>query len=91
MKVVIIGGGLSGLAIGHLLSRRGAAFELLEKEAQCGGLMQSLHQGGYTFDCSGSHVIFSKDERVLRFMLSLLGDNVIKNVRNTKVPMDNAT
>jgi protoporphyrinogen oxidase len=85
MNVGVIGGGLSGLAIGYLLNQKKVTFELLEKENECGGLMQTSQEEGYTFDRSGAHIIFSKDERILNFMLNLLKDNVVKNVRNTKV------
>jgi len=85
MRIAILGGGLTGLTLGYLLKQKRAQFEIIEEEGSCGGLMKTLQEHGFTFDCSGSHVIFSKDERALRFMLSLLGDNVIENVRNTKV------
>jgi protoporphyrinogen oxidase len=57
----------------------------LEKERECGGLMRTLHEDGFSFDFGGSHVIFSKNKEVLNFMLSFLNDNRIKNRRNTKV------
>lgn len=85
MTVGVIGGGLSGLATGYLLNQRKVTFELLEKQNECGGLMQTAQEDGYTFDCAGAHIIFSKDERILNFMLHLLKDNVVQNVRNTKV------
>jgi len=60
-------------------------FEILEKEKECGGLVRSLQKDGFTFDYGGSHIIFSKDEEVLNFMLNLLGNNKIKKRRNTKI------
>ena len=84
MEILILGGGLTGLTIGYLLNS-GIGFEVLEKERECGGLMRTLQEDGFTFDCSGSHIIFSKDKEVLEFMLNLLGDNVVKNRRNTKI------
>src|SRR3990170_8026066 len=85
IKTAILGAGLTGLTLGHLLNKKGIGFEILEKENECGGLMRSLNEKGFTFDYCGSHVIFSKDTKVLNFMLSLLGDNKTKNRRNTKV------
>ena len=81
----ILGGGLTGLTLGHLLYQEGMKFQILEKEPECGGLLRSLQRGGFTFDYGGSHVIFSKDEEVLNFMLQLLQDNKIRNRRNTKI------
>lgn len=77
----ILGGGLTGLTLGSLLHDS----VVLEKELSPGGLCRSLREEGYTFDSGGSHIIFSKDAETLRFMLSLLGENVVKNRRNTKV------
>lgn len=85
MKTVILGAGLTGLTLGYLLNEKGADFEILEKEKECGGLMRSLREEGFTFDYGGSHVIFSKDKEILGFMISLLGDNKIRNRRNAKV------
>jgi protoporphyrinogen oxidase len=47
--------------------------------------MGSLQEDGFTFDWGGSHIIFSKDSEAMDFMLALLGDNKIKNRRNTKI------
>ncbi|MEW5760601.1 MAG: FAD-dependent oxidoreductase [Candidatus Thermoplasmatota archaeon] len=85
MKTAILGGGLTGLTLGYLLSQKKEDFEILEKELECGGLMRTLQEDGFTFDYGGSHVIFSKDKRVLDFMLNLLRDNKIRNRRNTKI------
>jgi len=88
-KIAILGGGLSGLTLGYLLTQEGTDFEILEKESYCGGLMQSIKEDGFTFDCFGSHIIFSKDKEVLDLILYLLGENTIKNRRNTKVLYNN--
>lgn len=84
-RIAILGGGLSGLTVGYMLSQKGWNVEILEKESECGGLMRSVQENGFTFDIGGTHVIFSKDEEVLNFMLNLLGDNKIKNKRNAKI------
>ena len=85
MKTAILGGGITGLTLGYLLNQKGVDFEILEKEHECGGLMRSLQEDGFTFDYGGSHIIFSKDKEVLDFMINLLGNNKIKNRRNTKI------
>lgn len=84
-KFAILGGGLTGLTLGYLLSQKGISFDILEKEIECGGLMKSLRERGFTFDYGGSHIIFSKDLEVLDLMTDLLGNNKVKNRRNTKV------
>lgn len=71
--------------MGYLLAEKNVDFEILEKEGDCGGLMRTLEEKGYTFDRSGSHIIFSKNREILKFMLSLLGRNRIRRRRETKV------
>jgi len=85
MRTAILGGGLTGLTLGYFFNQKGIEFEILEKEQECGGLMRSLQEDGFTFDWGGSHIIFSKDKEVLDFMLNLLGDNKVKNRRNAKI------
>ena len=85
MKTAILGGGLTGLTLGYFLNQRRIDSEILEKESECGGLMRTLQEDGFTFDYGGSHILFSKDKEVLDFMINLLGDNKIKNRRNTKI------
>ena len=82
MKTLILGGGLSGLTLGSLLKDD---FLILEKNHECGGLCRSLTSEGFTFDWGGSHIIFSKDEDVLKFMVDKLGSNIVRNKRNTKI------
>ncbi|WP_202320010.1 protoporphyrinogen/coproporphyrinogen oxidase [Archaeoglobus neptunius] len=68
----IVGGGLSGLAVGNFL-RNSMVFEA---EKNAGGLLRSENIGGYTFDTGGSHIIFSKSSDVLSELLTLIGDYV---------------
>ncbi|MBO3839395.1 MAG: FAD-dependent oxidoreductase [Thermoproteota archaeon] len=84
-KVGILGGGLSGIAYAYFSSRMGYDVTVLEKENVLGGLMRSINEDGFTFDIGGSHVIFSKDAEVLDLMLKLLGENKVRNRRNTAI------
>lgn len=58
---------------------------ILEKLPETGGLCRTMIDEGFTFDLGGSHIIFSKDKEILDFMVSILGDNIVKNRRNTKI------
>jgi len=84
-KVGILGGGLSGVAYAYFSSRIGYDVTVLEKESALGGLMRSVNEEGFTFDIGGSHIIFSKDFEVLDLMLKLLGENKVRNRRNTAI------
>ena len=79
-KIGVLGGGISGLTFSSLVKNS----EVLEKEGGCGGLAKSIYDGEYIFDI-GSHIIFSNNEKVLVYMLDLLGENKIKHTRNSKI------
>lgn len=85
MKIGILGGGLAGLSLGYFLNQKDYDFTILEKNPETSGLLKSVQVDGFTFDVGGSHIIFSKDKEVLNFIVSLLGDNVVRNRRNTKI------
>jgi len=78
----ILGGGITGLTLANLLEQESV---VLEKESEFGGLCKSLQKDGFTFDYGGSHIIFSRDNEVLNYLVSLLGDNETKKKRNTKI------
>lgn len=85
MKTAILGGGLSGLTLARFLHERGEEIVVLEAEPEVGGLCRSRREGGFCFDSGGSHIIFSRDEEVLGFMLSVLGENRAVRKRNTRI------
>jgi protoporphyrinogen oxidase len=84
MKIGILGGGLTGLTIAANLDSR---FEVrvLEKEPDCGGLCKSIEQDGFTFDSGGAHIIFSKNQRYMDYVGTLLDGNCARGRRNNKV------
>ena len=85
MRIGILGGGLAGVCLGYFLFGGGFDFVVLEKEDCIGGLLRSVCVGGFVFDVGGSHVIFSKDREVLDLMVGVLGDNVVRRRRNSKI------
>lgn len=82
MKVGILGGGLAGLTLANFLKHD---FEVLEKNNECGGLCRTLQEGGFTFDYGGGHIIFSKNEEMINLVKRLLGKNLVRRRRNTKI------
>jgi protoporphyrinogen oxidase len=85
VKWAILGGGLTGITLAHMLHAAGETVTVLEKEDTYGGLCRSRSEMGFTFDVGGSHIIFSRDEEVLTFMKEVLGDNTEERHRNTKI------
>jgi protoporphyrinogen oxidase len=85
VKWAILGGGLTGVTLARLLNECGCDIVVLEKEQKIGGLCQSETRDGFTFDCGGSHIIFSRDVEVLKFMQHVLKKNQNTCHRNTKI------
>lgn len=84
-KTLILGGGLAGVTLARLLSEKGDEIQVLEKESRIGGLCRSMTTDGFTFDIGGSHIIFSRDQEVLSFMHSVLGENRGERRRDTRI------
>jgi protoporphyrinogen oxidase len=82
MAVGILGGGLAGLAVAAHLAE---PCEVLEKEPRGGGHCQTIQEDGFTYDAGGPHIIFSRNQQMVDYMVSLLGDNVHRARRNNKI------
>lgn len=80
--ICILGAGISGLALAANLNRE---FDILEKRPHSGGLCSTIVENGFTFDIGGPHIIFSKNSKVLDYMVSILGTNIVKQFRNSKI------
>lgn len=77
----VLGAGPSGLVMSMCLREE---HDILERSLHVGGHASSFTDQGYTFD-HGPHILFSKDKRVLDFIVRSLGENVHKLRRNNKV------
>ena len=56
-RTVIVGGGMSGLTAAVYLSRKGHEVLLLEKNKECGGLLNSFSREGFTFDAGARSIL----------------------------------
>jgi protoporphyrinogen oxidase len=76
MKLLILGGGLGGLTLAYYLQNlpQVSSIEIIEKEAEIGGLCRSFEHNGVVFDI-GPHILFSQNKPALEFLLGLLGEN----------------
>ncbi len=77
----IIGAGPSGLAISLFLND---PHEILEMTDHVGGHASSFTEQGFTFDY-GPHILFSRNQPLLDFIVATLGNNVRQCRRNNKV------
>jgi protoporphyrinogen oxidase len=85
VRTLVLGGGLTGITLAHLLRQRGQEATVLEAAERIGGLCRSRSENGFTFDVGGSHIIFSRDHEVLEFMKNVLGSNREQRTRNTRI------
>ena len=77
----IIGAGPSGLAASLFLR---APHELLECSDHVGGHASSFTEQGFTFDY-GPHILFSRNQQLLDFIVATLGENISQCRRNNKI------
>jgi phytoene desaturase len=69
-RVVVIGGGIAGLATAALLASRGHSVDLFEKNAELGGRVGSFERDGFRFDTGASWYLMPE---VFEHFFSLLG------------------
>lgn len=72
-RIVIIGGGIAGLATAALLASRGHSVDLLEKNDELGGRVGSIERDGFRFDTGASWYLMPE---VFEHFFSLLGTAV---------------
>ncbi|MBI3575552.1 MAG: FAD-dependent oxidoreductase [Gammaproteobacteria bacterium] len=82
--VLILGGGLAGLAAGYALARAGRRVQVLEGGRQVGGLARTWVCNGFRFDLGG-HRFFTHDTRVERFVRELLGPELLSVPRASRI------
>lgn len=61
-RVLIVGGGLTGLVAGEQLARKGEAAVVLEREQEVGGACRSIECEGFTFDYTGHLLHVARQE-----------------------------
>jgi oxygen-dependent protoporphyrinogen oxidase len=81
-RVVVVGGGMAGLATAYELTKRGADFELLEAGPRAGGVVLSEDVDGFTIDAGPDALLAQKREGVSLCEELGLGPRLI----STKLP-----
>jgi protoporphyrinogen oxidase len=71
-EIVVLGGGLSGIACCSILQSEGMDCILIEKEKELGGLAKTRITDGFVFDPHGGHVFNTKNDRVREWVFSAL-------------------
>jgi len=78
-KIIILGGGLAGLATGYGLRERND-FTIYEAADRAGGVACSVEQDGFIFD-HGPHILFPRVERAKALIKTLLDGNLVRRSR----------
>jgi protoporphyrinogen oxidase len=90
VKTAILGAGVSGLSLARALVEGGldaADITLFEAAPVAGGLCRSKVIDGFTYDLAGGHILFSKQQKILDWMLTAGGgpEAFEKRQRNTAI------
>jgi len=83
-NVVILGGGVAGLAAAHYLARDGHRVTVVEKAPHTGGLCASFQSHGFTLD-HGPHKMYSVVPGVLDELKSIMGDELIEHRKRNRI------
>ncbi|HEY5998333.1 MAG TPA: FAD-dependent oxidoreductase [bacterium] len=82
--VLVLGGGLAGLAAAHALTAAGREVLVLEAGDVVGGLSRTEVFGDFRFDLGG-HRFFTHDAEVAALVQGLLGEELIDVPRSSKI------
>lgn len=82
-----MGAGLAGLASAYTLVKKGYDVEVYEKWEDVGGLARTIKYKEFYFD-TGPHRWYTKTDAVNKWMLDLMGDEIIRVPRLTRIYFD---
>lgn len=82
--VVVLGGGVAGLAAGYYLARAGRPVTVVERAPVVGGLCGSFRSHGFTLD-HGPHKLYSVVPGILDEIRRILGDALIEHKKKNRI------
>jgi oxygen-dependent protoporphyrinogen oxidase len=86
-KVVIIGGGISGLAAAYYLAKAGATATIVESRPRLGGVIQTEHVDGCTIEAGPDSFLSVKPAAMdLIRELGLAGDVIARTDASFRCP-----
>ncbi len=83
-KVVILGGGIAGLAAAWRLSKKNFEVHVIEISNRPGGLAGGVEWNGNIYEF-GPHVFHTTDEEILGDIKKIMGDDLIRFERTVKI------
>jgi protoporphyrinogen oxidase len=87
-KIIIMGGGPSGLAAGLELIKNGHEVIIFEADAQVGGISRTVNYNGYYFDIGG-HRFFTKEEEVNKLWEEVMPQDFLIRPRLSRIFYNN--
>ena len=88
-SVAVIGAGISGLSVAHLLTDRGDTVKIFEKESVPGGLIRCRRVEGSLFHICGGHVFNTRNQAVMQwFWQHFKEEEFVKRDRNSAIWFD---
>jgi protoporphyrinogen oxidase len=86
-NIVILGGGPSGLAAGHVLSESGSNVLVVERQPRVGGLARTIEHHGFRFDLGG-HRFITANKQLETLVREILGGELLRVERSSKILLD---
>jgi protoporphyrinogen oxidase len=83
-SIVVLGGGVAGLAAGRYLARAGHAVTVVEKGPVTGGLCASFQSHGFTLDY-GPHKLYSVVPGILDELRALMGPDLLEHRKKNRI------
>ena len=81
--IAVIGAGLTGLTTAYYLKQEGASFRVIEKSDRAGGVIQTVRDNGFQYECGPNSGIIGQPEVVQLF--ESLGDSLTVEVADAAV------
>ncbi len=66
-KILVIGGGISGLSVAYALKKKGIGVSLIEAKSRLGGVINTLSENGFRAE-SGSNSVMLQSQKTLDFI-----------------------
>lgn len=82
--VVVLGGGIAGLAAAYYLGRAGHRVTVLERAPVTGGMCASFESHGFTLD-HGPHKLYSVIPGILSEIRRIMGDELLEHEKKNRI------